>query len=101
VSNEALENALAELKARIEGIPKTLDRMKAADEAAEALRTYESLLCAVRDDAIRTDRQLYPNRSITQLVLWTGIGRATIANARRVTRPVKYRYEDERRLDEA
>jgi predicted small secreted protein len=92
---DPLAAGLAALLGRVEAISSDLDRMRQADEAAELLRRFESMFCSIRDSAIRADREAKPNRSITQLVALTGIGRATIANARRVSRPVSYAYSDE------
>jgi hypothetical protein len=95
VATDPLTAGLAAILASTEQIADEAARMQRADEAAAIVRQFESLFCHVRDSAIRTDREKRPNRSVTQLVGLTGISRATIMNARRITRPVRYQYPDE------
>jgi hypothetical protein len=94
VSDDPLAAGLAALLQQVVAIPDDLERMKRADTAVEMLRQAESILCSIRDGAIRADRLKQPDRSVSKLVMLTGINRATITNARRLTRPVRYRYDD-------
>ncbi len=80
-------------------IPGTVDRMREANEVADVLRQFEAEFCNLRDTAIRQDRELFPRRTVDQLVELTGIGFSTITNARRLARPVKHRGRYRRRAD--
>jgi hypothetical protein len=44
----------------------------------------------MRDDALRTDRRNHPEHTVERVTQLTGIGRATVVNARRITRPPLY-----------
>jgi hypothetical protein len=83
---DPLAAGLAALRDRLAAEPNLLKRMQAAHDAAALLRRFESEMCEIRDTAIRADRAAKPNRTVDQLVALTGIGRATVVNARRFNR---------------
>lgn len=68
-----------------------LVRIRLAHQVAEALRRAESQFCTMRDEAIREDRVANPDRTVDDLVDVTGVSRASVVNARRISRPTTQR----------
>jgi hypothetical protein len=91
------KRTLEALQPVVEGIKRMrapLVRAAAAHAAAAALREVETQLCWIRDNALRDDRRSHPEHTVDRVAHLTGIGPATVVNARRVSRPPRYARRD-------
>lgn len=91
MSPEPILLRLYELLAGVEAMTHPLGRAEAANTVARHLRRVEAQACAIRDAALRQDRQLNPGHTVEHVAEVTGIGEHTIVNARRRSRPPTYR----------
>lgn len=87
---ELVAAGFARLHANIQAITDPVERAREANDAATVLRQFEAELCNTRDTALREDREANPGHTVPWLVETTGIGFATITNARRKARPVRH-----------